>query len=344
VPNTKTWSLIPIIACAATPSLCLFGQNQITNAAWVNNFPAMVAPGEIVTLETTPLSVPDAAATQFPLPTTLSGVSVNVRVIGALKAIGESYPTTLPIFSVHSRTGSPDCADIGCGETAVTVQIPTEGVCLPSDVPPLQCSPSNYLPPLLLLNVVANGVTGPDFPMGMAPSYAHILNSCDAIFGLGPFSNCYPLITHADGTLVEVAASTSTAGSSPAKVGEAITIYAVGLGVPVPGVPPTGTAPSSPIALPLSLGAVVFGYQYPISGVSSLPGGAAANTAASQTTVQPTWVGLVPDYAGLYQINVTVPRAPSGSYPSCAYLGNATVAIGASLVLICVLPQAASAP
>jgi hypothetical protein len=111
-------------------------------------------------------------------------------------------------------------------------------------------------------------------------------------------------------------------------VGETITLWAVGLGVPAAGVPPTGTAPSSPIAIPSSLGSVNFSYPYPVTS-GTLSGGIPSTTATSQTTVEPSFVGLVPGYVGLYQINITVPPAPSGIYASCQYTANVALSTNA---------------
>ena|SRR5579872_4119839 len=81
------------------------------------------------------------------------------------------------------------------------------------------------LPDEAILNVKANGVSGPDFTVQVSGEAPHLLNSCDTIFGGGPIlsgSGCNPVITHADGTVVSYA--------SPAKVGERVVVYALGLG------------------------------------------------------------------------------------------------------------------
>lgn len=92
-----------------------------------------LAPGEVVPLFTPPLGVTDASATQTPLPTSLSGVSVLVQPVGANDITG--YPTALPILDVHSVTGATCSFLVGppplsCGYTQITVQIPVELVCV----------------------------------------------------------------------------------------------------------------------------------------------------------------------------------------------------------------------
>lgn len=309
--------LLLVLACAGSGA---WGQNQVVGPIQT------VSPGDILTLTTTAIDVPDAVATQIPLPTSLSGVSVQVRVVGALKTTG--YPAVLPVLRVrtlkaiemHDGAPCPSAstpANIFCSSTDVTVEIPTEGVCAPRiNGPPETCStpPFNDLPPLLILNVTANGVTGPDYPLQVLSSWPYEISYCPPGGG-----NCSAAITHADGSLV------SQGDSNPAHVGETITVYAAGLGLDSKlNSPPTGTAPTVPLRMfgggVTSLAAMVFTYNYP------LPGGAAPTVwANSQSVVNPVWAGLIPGYVGPYQVNITVPPAPSQSYPACGVGGNAGI-------------------
>jgi hypothetical protein len=107
--STRSWARCAAITIAIAASATLGkGQNQVVSVGfgppWENLNTFYVAPGEIVTLFTTALGVPDAVATQIPLPTLLSGVSVLVRVIGATDATG--YPASSPILRIHSETQS----------------------------------------------------------------------------------------------------------------------------------------------------------------------------------------------------------------------------------------------
>jgi hypothetical protein len=327
---------------AATCSNMWAQENQIVSVGYKSPLPhpysAVVAAGGVVTLFTTAIDVPDAVATETPLPTTLSGVSVLVRVIGALDARG--YPSSLPILRVTKVDNDPNgtCrtnpnTTVFCSHSEITVQIPTEGVCAYSGGTPHPCPsnpPFNQLPPLLILNVKANGVTGPDLPVILLyPS--HFLESCDAVFGPRSGYTCHPLVTHADGTTVGT--------DSPARVGETITIYATGLSTGSPGGPPTGTAPAKPAGVNPSLGTIFFRYPYPLEGYGSNV------DAETSTGVTPEWVGLTGGYVGLYQINVKVPPAPGRVYPPCRQSGTSLGGniyihiVGAtSTVLICVQP------
>jgi len=316
------------------PPILAQTQNQIVgygfdSLPWLG---LLVAPGEVVTIYTQNLNVPDAAANQFPLPTTLSGVSVLARVIGAQDTTG--YPASLSILRIWTYDDFCSVANL-CSFTGIVVEIPPEGVCAPHppDEPPCPSGPPfPDLPPLLALNVKANGVAGPDLPMRVEPVEPHLLRSCDSIFGAQPNRPCLPSVTRPDGTVVSA--------NNPAKVGEIISLYAVGLGacgenLAVASV--SGYPPSSPLQIPSSCGTAAFTYQ-----VSSMLGLPPLGTFTQQQIVLAAdWVGLIPGYVGLYQINVRVPPLP-GPPPSCTATGaNATVTLASAstgALSLCVQP------
>ena len=86
----------------------------------------------------------------------------------------------------------------------------------------------------------------------------------------------------------------------PAHRGDIVTIYALGLGPVSPGVNTGDAAPASePLARTTNTVQVVYG------------AGSAGSVSAA-----PTYAGLAPFYAGLYQINVLIPQnAPTGNVP-----------------------------
>jgi uncharacterized protein (TIGR03437 family) len=83
----------------------------------------------------------------------------------------------------------------------------------------------------------------------------------------------------------------------PAQAGDTIVMYAIGLGATDPAVATGNAAPLSPLAQVVNTPVVNF---YLID--------------SPAITVTPSFAGLTPQYAGLYQVNVTIPpNAPKGS-------------------------------
>ncbi len=340
--SSTTYSRWLLIALAAGSSNTLGkAQNEIVSVGYTaSSLPPRlptVSPGKVVTLLSTALDVPDAVATETPLPRSLSGVSVLARVIGSDEVPGYPYPSALPIIRVHNRKlpvynwyGGVPCPanpdSMFCSSTEITVEIPTERVCVRSFDDPRPCTTSRlaYPPLLLVLNIRANGITGPDMVLQVGQWSPHLLLSCDSIFGPPASSTCQALIIHSDGTLVS--------NDSPARVGETITLYATGLTYYGP---PTGYPVEEPIQITAFNGEVDFTF--------TAETGRSPSTARFARSIirvlQPDWVGMVPGYVGLNQVNVTVPAMPEGQYP-CTQYGNALI----SLVLegvgqyICIQP------
>lgn len=102
--------------------------------------------------------------------------------------------------------------------------------------------------------------------------------------GIGPAA-----VTHADGSLVTQ--------SSPAKAGETLVLYATGLGAVTPAVGDGVAAPSNPLSN------VVENILVEIQDSNS----------NFYTAAKPSFAGLTPGFAGLYQINFVMPSGvPSG--------------------------------
>jgi uncharacterized protein (TIGR03437 family) len=113
-----------------------------------------------------------------------------------------------------------------------------------------------------------------------------------------PDGSPYGMVVNSDGTLA--LPSNPFLASHPAHRGDIVTIYALGLGPVSPSVNSGDAAPSSePLARTTSSVQVVYG-----------------SGAAGSVTATPSYAGLAPTYAGLYQINVLVPpTAPAGNVP-----------------------------
>jgi uncharacterized protein (TIGR03437 family) len=111
--------------------------------------------------------------------------------------------------------------------------------------------------------------------------------------------------THADGSLI---GPTGTAGATPAAPGETIILYGTGFGVTNPATPP---------------GKLI---------TTALPLAAAPTVTIGDTSAPVAFAGLT--YAGLYQINVTVPAsAASGDVPVVALVGATASPSGAVIAV-----------
>ena len=277
----------------------LFAQPTIIDAGYRQPVEStLVSPGQIVTLFARglkrPLTAPDATASTLPLPTVLGGVSVRV------KSIIPGYPAFLPLLSVRNRFDGSDRT-----YTQITVQIPTESTCLPV---PNGCSS----PGLASLTVEEDGQPGAEFRIQVLGAAPHILNTCDTVVYGGPF--CYPIITHADGSLVW--SGTMATSGTPARPGEVIVIYAVGLGQTEPSVPTGKPAPSPhpvaakpPMQILYRTYTASLDFQWPLA----------------SDRLTPEFAGLVPGYVGLYQVNLRLPATiPSGA-AECTGAGSAYV-------------------
>lgn len=92
--------------------------------------------------------------------------------------------------------------------------------------------------------------------------------------------------------------------SNPVHVGDTIVIYAIGLGPTSPPVPSGTASPASPLADVPGTTQVCFGVETPFE---------------QAPCATPFFVGLTPNFVGLYQINVTV--------PSGVQSGNSTMSL-----------------
>jgi uncharacterized protein (TIGR03437 family) len=137
-----------------------------------------------------------------------------------------------------------------------------------------------------VVRVDRSGQRGNNISVTIVPSAPRIL-----LFGK------YGIVINQDGSL----AIPTAAGGHPAKAGDVLVVYAIGLGQTTPSVTAGTAAPGDPLAMVPSIGKVLFG------------GG---GFAGDPIQVTPSFAGLTPGYAGLYQINVAVPAGlPPGDVP-----------------------------
>ncbi|HKW98344.1 MAG TPA: hypothetical protein VJN43_11480 [Bryobacteraceae bacterium] len=246
--------------------------------------PVLVAPGQVITFFVhgigSGLTGPVHAAT-LPLPNSLAGISAMV--------VGITPTSQVPMLAIEPVETCIDPTRAGCGTyMAITVQMPLE---LPARSP----DEITGAPPLAAeLAFSENGVVKATVELVSWVDQIHLLRDCDVSFTLGS-SGCHPIATHADGTLITT--------NTPARAGEQIVLYAFGLGTTNPPVPAgqAATVPT-PTSVPFSIS-----FDPRQNAQASRPpvGGAPA--------ASPLFAGLTTGYAGLYQINVTVPRLPAGS-------------------------------
>jgi hypothetical protein len=119
---------------------------------------------------------------------------------------------------------------------------------------------------------------------------------------------CPPMVTHADGSLVMA--------KNPAKPGEELVAYAVGLGQTSPPLE-TGRVVTSP-APTLTTFTMDFNYRPNALPTRPPPVGGHADGGA---VPQPLYAGATPGYVGLYQVNFVVPPVPPGT-PPCAEIAG----------------------
>jgi uncharacterized protein (TIGR03437 family) len=119
----------------------------------------------------------------------------------------------------------------------------------------------------------------------------------------------YGAILNTDGSIPMPTGSFPGVNTHPARVGDTLTLYAIGLGATSPAV---ATGQPAPGAEPLA--------RLTNSPVVNIGGGIGG------TQVTPIFAGLSPTYAGLYQVNVTIPsNVPHGTVNlSVAFAGSAS--------------------
>jgi len=243
-------------------------------------------PSPKVRLSVRGLNVADADAPGLPLPTNLSGV--KVRISGPLPA---GYPTVLPIFKIRSLDFCAGRLSVACPITQVIVQIPTEPTC---DIGAINGCESPDIG--VTLNVEANGNPGQDFAVRVTAANPHILNYCDTVSGTP--GGCWPMVTHADGRGVNP--------YQPARPGEELSIWVVGLG---PTLPPVKTGYPAPSPGPAAIFKLNFVLSYAVGGPATDGGREVVVLVPVEVGIVPSFAGLAPNYVGLYQVNIRVPES-----------------------------------
>ncbi len=230
----------------------------VVNAASLTPVGSPVAPGEYVSLFGVGLAPSQGQASSFPIPTTLSGVTVSVT--------GANGTVLAPLNFVSG------------GQINLLVPYELTG-------------------PTATFQVKAAGVTSNSVSVPLAAT-------APGIFTQNSSGGGYGIFLHANFNLIT--------GASPAARGETILCFLTGLGAVTPPVADGAQAPSKTLSNATATMSVYFNGT---SGVIS-------------------YQGLAPGFAGLYQVNVTVPASitPGPSVPvaiatNVAYLDQVTIPV-----------------
>ncbi len=268
--------------------------------------PITAAPGQVLNLFVQGVGnglTGRVAAPGFPLPLTLAGISVTLQ-----QSLGAAS-VPVPIFAVEPMSTCILSVTQNCGRyVAITVQVPYE---LTPNFPGA-VQPQNSA----RLVVSENGAAGTAIELNPAFDQVHILTTCEISKGASAGCVAGPAVRHQDGTLVTAA--------RPAIVGETLTMYAYGLGATTPGVA-TGTAAPSPGPKPNDLFRLHYNYT-----ANALPYNPPFRNiiceAIQVCPFDPAFIGLVPNDAGLYQVNFVVPPPPPGT-PSCSFQAKSNLTV-----------------
>ncbi|MGD1098163.1 MAG: hypothetical protein ABSB35_40015 [Bryobacteraceae bacterium] len=223
------------------------------------------------------------------------GQLITVFLLGNLQGDISASVSSLPAPVLEVRPASSCSSSALCSFlTAITVQIPYE-----FEPSCYFTNPACEVELLADLIVTVNGVAGAPIDLTPAADHVHILTGCDTAVPGGSGSKlsngfpCAPLVTHADGSMVMQ--------GSPAQGGEEVVAYAVGLGLTTPAVK-TGQAATA--ATPTNE-TFYLDFNFRPNSLATKP---ILPAGFGPTLPIPLYTGLVPGYAGLYQINFI--RAP----------------------------------
>ncbi len=149
-----------------------------------------------------------------------------------------------------------------------------------------------------IVRVERDGQRGNDISIRIARGAPRLLR-----LGIGT----YAIAVNQDGSFP--IPTTPGINSRPARTGETLVVYAIGAGPTTPAVASGAASPSNPLARVGGSHVVTFGAPGPFSDEIA--------------TVVPSYVGLTPNFVGLYQINVAIPaNAPRGNNVPMVLVSN----------------------
>ena len=240
-----------------------------------------------VTLKVSSLQQLEAAAANAPVAFT-GGVVNNATFEGDTLAPGG----IVAVFGDGFATGSP----VSAQALPLTTELGGARVSVNDKAAPVYyVSPNqiNFQLPYdtafgdAIVRVERGGVRGNPVSINVGRAAPRILRTNLADHGI---------IVNGDGSFA--IPRTNGVSSRPARAGETVVIYALGLGATTPAVASGVGAPASPLGVTSAAYRVQFGTPGPFGG---------------GVQVTPLFAGLTPNLVGLYQINVTIPEdAPRG--------------------------------
>ena len=282
----------------------------IIASGYIDPSVVVLAPGQVTTLYLRGVknTIPQSnAATAFPLPTVMSGLSITIRQFSNVD------PIPIPILAVNQlQRACPGSRPLDpttdpCRVVAVTIQVPTDGLSIPR---PFSTPDPNRHQELV---VSENGSPSPGFAYAIHNDNIHVVTVCEPTQA-SKDADCSPQIRHADGKVVDP--------YNPALPGETILVYALGLGGTNPSVSAGSISPLPPATTVIPLGVY-------LNFAPNAPPSRLGPASATVIVERADFAGLTPGYAGLYQVNFKVPEPPPGT-PACLSTGvqtNVTVTL-----------------
>jgi uncharacterized protein (TIGR03437 family) len=249
-------------------------------------------------------------------PTKISSSGVFLNPTGIVNA-GSSAPFTAPIapgelltlYGSNLAAGPQVASSIPFPTTLNNVQVMVDGIAAPIYyVTPGQLSaivPYAVTSGIATVQVINNGKSSNVVTMQVAKTAPGVLTQSQNGLGYGD-------VIHPDGTLVN--------DKNPAKPGETVSVFLTGLGGVSPAISDGGAGPTGP-------------YSLATNTITAFVGGVQA---------QVGYAGLAPTFAGLYQLNITIPA--TGVTAGDNYLDVSGPDAYTSESLIAVAASASAAP
>ena len=269
----RFWGALLCWAALLAADLGAQGGSVIVGAYYYPQSRQYLSPGQLVTLLVRGINAPNSWATQIPLPLELSGVSAVMQ-----EPLLGGYRKPMPLFRIQTIPCGMGTIYV-CDYRAVTVQVPTDL----RVVPGLGELPRPATPTITLFE---NGVAGSAEEFELVKTTLNIVRDCMLMI-LAEHPSCAGWVTHADGSLI-------TAGN-PARSGENVALYALGLGLTSPPVPEGQAAPFPAPRTEADLLATFSSGPLP------------APVVPDSTWVRPDFSGLVSGFVGLYQVYLRLP-------------------------------------